>query len=369
MTLLDRYLAREILQPFAAGVLFLTQLLLATQVLAQATILFGSAVSLVDVGAIVALMMPHFLGFVLPIAFLLGAVLGVGRLAEDREVVALGAAGISTARLVPVPLVLGVLVAALGLWLSAEVEPVALQAARDRLVDVVKKNVRSDVRPGTFYDQIPGYMLYAERVRDGRWENVLVSDRSDPGAAVLAFARSGRLEPGGGENEMRLVLGEGQVHREEAGKDDYALAEFERGEVVVGLGSLVSDRSGLVRASRTSLADLSARAAEARAQGDVAEARKADSTWHRKVSAPLAVIAFALLAIPLGARSVGRALAVGATFAAVVVQFVLMRAGEALATRGTLPAVVALELPNLLIGGLGLVLLVLQVRRGPGAVR
>jgi len=369
VTLLDRYLAREILQPFAAGVLFLTQLLLATQILAQATILFGSAVSLVDVGAVVALMMPHFLGFVLPIAFLLGAVLGVGRLAEDREVVALGAAGISTARLVPVPLVLGVLVAALGLWLAADVEPVALQAARDRLVEVVKKNVRSDVRPGTFYDQIPGYMLYAERVQGGRWENVLVSDRSDPGAAVLAFARSGRLEPAGGENDMRLVLGEGQVHREEAGKDDYALAEFERGEVVVGLGSLVSDRSGLVRASRESFGELSVRAAEARAHGDVAEARKADATWHRKISAPLAVIAFALLAVPLGARSVGRALAVGATFGAVVVQFMLMRACEALATRGFLPAVVALPLPNLLIGGLGLALTVLQVRRGPGVVR
>ena len=40
--LLDRYLAREILLPMAAGLLFLTQLLLATQILAQAAILFGA---------------------------------------------------------------------------------------------------------------------------------------------------------------------------------------------------------------------------------------------------------------------------------------------------------------------------------------
>jgi lipopolysaccharide export system permease protein len=307
---------------------------------------------------------------VLPIAFLLGAVLGIGRLAEDREVVALGAAGISPARLVPVPLALGVAVAALGLWLSAEVEPRALRAARDRLVEVVKKNVRNDVRAGTFYDQIPGYTLYAGEVRGGRWLNVLVSDRSDPDSAVLALARSGRLEPVGGDSEMRLVLGEGEVHREDAATDEYAVAEFGRGEVVVGLGSLVSDRSGLVRASKDSLAELSREAAAARARGDRAEAEKLDALWHRKVSSPLAVVAFALLAVPLGAsRKVGRAFGIGATFAAVIAQFVLLRGGEVLAGGGVLPPALALQLPNLVIGGIGLALLVLQVQRGPGAVR
>ena len=51
----------------------------------------------------------------LPLAFLLGAVLGVGRLAEDREVVALSAAGITPVRLVRVPILLGGLVAAAAL--------------------------------------------------------------------------------------------------------------------------------------------------------------------------------------------------------------------------------------------------------------
>jgi lipopolysaccharide export LptBFGC system permease protein LptF len=60
---------------------------------------------------------------------------------------------------------------------------------------------------------------------------------------------------------------------------------------------------------------------------------------------------------------------VGATFAAVVAQFLLLRGGEVLATRGVLPTALALQLPNLLIGGLGCALLVLQVRRGAGAVR
>ena len=213
--LLDRYLAREILLPFAAALLFLTQILLATQVLAQADVLFGSGVSLRDVGMVILALMPHFLDFVIPPAFLLGGVLGVARLAEDREVVALGAAGLSPARLVRVPLLLGVAVAALGVWLSLSVEPASMRFARLRLNEIVKRNVTNDVRAGTFYDQIPGYTLYAERARGGRWENVLIHDRSAESAPMLALARRGRLEPVGAGQDMRLVLEDGELHREE----------------------------------------------------------------------------------------------------------------------------------------------------------
>jgi lipopolysaccharide export system permease protein len=370
LKLLDRYLAREILVPFGSAVLFLTQLLLATQILAQAKVLFGSAGSLRDVGAIVLLMLPHFLGYVLPIAFLLGAVLGLGRLSEDREVVALGAAGISTARLVPLPLALAAVVGAVGVWLASDVVPVALEAAEARLVEIVKRNVRSDVRAGTFYDQIAGYMLYAERVHDGAWENVLVSDRSDPDAAVLALARRGRLEPLVGGQEMQLVLEDGEVHREDGVTDDYVVAGFQRAELVLGIGSVFADRSALIRTSLDSPEAQSRAAREARARGDLARALQLEAAAQRKLAAPLAVLPFALLAVPLGAsRRSGRAFGVVGSIAAVVSHYMLLRAGEVMAQRGVLAAALALQLPNVVLGALGLVLVVLQARRGPGAAR
>ncbi len=256
--------------PFAAALLFLTQILLATQILAQADVLFGSGVSLVDLGMVILGLMPHFLGFVLPVAFLLGAVLGVGRLAEDREVMALGAAGLSPARLVRVPLLLGVLLAAGGVWLSLSLEPAGMRAVRLRLNEIVKRNVTNDVRPGTFYDQIPGYTLYAERVRGGRWENVLIHDRSTESAPMLALARRGRLEPVGAGEEMRLVLEDGEVHREEPDTDEYATAAFGRAEVMIGLGTTLKDRSSLASSSASSGSRTSARASPTRRPGATA---------------------------------------------------------------------------------------------------
>jgi lipopolysaccharide export system permease protein len=371
LPIVDRYLAKEILFPFLAGLLFLTQILLATQLLAQAEVLFGSGVSLLDVAAIVLSFVPHVIGYVLPIAFLLGGVLGVGRLSEDREVIALGAAGLSPARLVRVPLALGVVAAAAGLWLSISLEPAGLSAARVRLNEVVKRNVMNDVRPGTFYDQIPGYTLYAERAHRGEWGHVLISDRSNPSAPVVALARTGRLEPVGLGQEMRLVLDGGELHREQAGSDEYVAAEFRHAEVVIGLGTALTDRNVLARSAKEmTMGAFRERIEAARARGDAVEARRYEGYLHRRLAQPLAILPFALLAVPLGAsRRVGRAFALAATVGAVVAQYVLMRAGEVLAQKGALPAALSLQLPTIVLSLVGIALVVLQARRGPGAVR
>jgi lipopolysaccharide export system permease protein len=235
----------------------------------------------------------------------------------------------------------------------------------------VKRNVANDVRPGTFYDQIPGYTLYAEKVKGGRWENVLISDRSNPQAPVLALARTGRLEPVGAGQEMQLVLDVGELHREQADSDEYVAANFRHAEVVVGLGTTFSDRNAYSRSSRElSMAALDERIAAERAKGDVANARKFEGYKQRRYGQPFALIPFALLAVPFGAsRRVGRAFAMAATVGAVIAQYVLMRTGEVLAQRGTLPAWLALQLATIVLSAFAVVLVVRQARRGPGAGR
>ncbi len=370
MGILDRYLAKEILLPFAAGLLFLTQVLLATQLLAQAEILFGSGVSLADVGVVLAALLPHFLGYVLPVAFLLGAVLGVGRLAEDREIIAMGAAGISPVRMVRVPLAIGIVTAGLGLCLSLWIEPAALRVARLRLNQIVKKNVMSDVRPGTFFEDIPGYTLYAEKVRGGRWENVLIHDRSTPSAPILALARRGRLEPVGAGEEMRLVLDDGEIHREDAQWGQYVLAEFRSAQVSVGLGTALSDRNALARSSRElTLPELLEKSKPAPGRPEE-ERRRFAGYLHRKIASSLAIVSFALIAVPLGAsRRAGRAFGVLVTIFAVVVQYLLQRSGEVLAQRGALPALIALQISTAVLAAAGLLMIASMARRGPGAVR
>jgi lipopolysaccharide export system permease protein len=372
MSLLDRYLLREILLPLAAGLLFLTQLLLATQILAQANILFGAGVSLADVGQVIFYLLPYFVGFVLPVAFLLGVVLGVARLAADREVVAMSAAGLSPLRLLRVPLALSLLAAAVGVWLALFVEPAAIRAVRSLMIDIVKKNVASEVRPGTFYEQIPGYTLYAERVDERGWGNVLIQDRSNPDAPVLSLSRRGRLEPVGQWQEMRLGLEDGELHREDAQSDGYAVVEFDRADVVLGLGRGFASRAeGLGRNAReATLSETEEQIAAAYASGKPEQAWYIEGNLHRKIAAALVVISFALLGVPLGASSrAGRAFGAGATLLIMVAHYILLRAGQIIAQKGAVPAWLGLELGNAVVAAVGLLLLLRMALRGTGAVR
>ena len=370
MGLLDRYLAKEILLPFGAALLFLTQLLLATQILARADILFGAGVSPVDLGGVILALTPHLLGYVLPVSFLLGAILGVGRLADDREIMAIGAAGLSPVRLVRVPVAIGLVLAAAGLWLSVVVEPAGLREAEERFNEVIKRNVTANVRAGTFFDEIPQFTVYAGAVGQEGWRDVLISDRSDPSAPVLALARRGRLEAVGRGEEMRLVLEDGQVHREEAGAEEYVTAAFRRAEIALGLGTTISDKNVLAGSTKAmSMAELAERAGPGPGRSE-GQRLGYEVAFHRRLAAPLAVLAFALMAVPIAAmRRGGRAAGIGAAVAGVLAHYLLLRGGEVLAEKRLLPPALALQLSTVVLMAVGAWLVWLLHRRGPGAVR
>jgi lipopolysaccharide export system permease protein len=365
---LDRYLARQILAPFLAGLVFLTQILLATQFVSQADVLLGSGVSALDLCAVAADLAPHILGYVIPVSFLLGAVLGTGRLAEDRELIALGAAGISPATLARVPLGLSLLVAAIALWMGLVLEPLGLRDARQRVNDIIRKNVSSDVRAGVFYEDLPGLTLYAESTRGGSWSHVLISDRTDPVAPLLALAQRGRLDPAG--EALRLSLERGEVHREELRADEYVSAHYQRATITLGISQTLSERNRLVGSLfERGPGEIVALARQA-ASRDPAEARRWRTFLHRRIAGPLAVIAFALLAMPIAmARRGGRAFGYAATILAAVAYYALLRFGEGLSQQGVLPAWLGPNLPNLVFAAGGAALTVLLARRGPGVAR
>jgi lipopolysaccharide export system permease protein len=368
MSTLDRYLAREILLPFVAGLLFLTQALLATQILSQADVLLGSGVSFMDIAAVAADLVPHFLGYVLPVAFLLGAVVGTGRLAEDQELIALGAAGISATRLARVPVVLAAIVGGIALWVGLVLEPAGLRDARVRVNDLIRKNVTSDVRAGVFYEDIPNLTLYAEATSGGRWHHVLISDRTDPTAPLLALAEAGRIEPAGEGEGMRLILERGEVHREEQQVDEYVAANYSRATITLGVGQTLSERNRLVG----SPFEFGPRQIVAYARGarDPGVARRWWTFLNRRIAGPLAVLAFGLLAVPIAAyRRGGRAFGYSATLVAVVAYYTVLRFGESLSQRGALPAWLGPNLPNVAVAMVGFLALRSLERRGPRAVR
>ena len=73
--------------------------------------------------------------------------------------------------------------------------PDANQTFREITFDIIAKQVENDVHPRVFFEDFPGWVLYArDEPRDGvGWKDVLVANTSKPDSTELFLASRGRL--------------------------------------------------------------------------------------------------------------------------------------------------------------------------------
>jgi lipopolysaccharide export system permease protein len=359
--------ARELAVPLLVWVGSLWALLFTMQALKGSEILLGSAVTLSDVGRLLLYLTPHFLVMALPIASLLAILLGLGRLAEDRELTAMQALGVSPASVLAGAVTMAAGVSGL-LWLLACTgQPWGLTALQELVSEVIKRNVIGDVKAGVFYEDLSQLTLYAEQVSPAErsWTHVLIHDDRDPASPVLVLASQGKVSPATKGEALRLTLSDGQVHRAGRSSTDYAVITFERGDISVGMEESITrkNRFGAPSEALTPFEVLElAREAEARGEPSV--------TWrmafHRRLGQALSPISLALLGAPLAMRRRPGARARGflLTLAGYAGYYVLYRFFEQMAFKGHLPVAVAGELANVILGGLGLWAFAALLRQG-----
>jgi lipopolysaccharide export LptBFGC system permease protein LptF len=219
-----------------------------------------------------------------------------------------------------------------------------------------------------FYEDIPGVTLYAAQVGPDGFHDVLIADRSNPSAPLVTFSRRGRLVAGT-DDGLRLVLEDGEIHREEPGVQDYVVARFGRAVADLGLGSTIDARNQLTASSFA----FEYRPDEllAKAAGGSEQQRLYWLTFlWRRIAVPMGIVALGLLAVPIASfRRGGRASGYAVSLLSVVGYYGLLRVGEGLGHDGVLPPWLAANVANLAAVALATVLLAFLARRGTGVVR
>lgn len=354
--LLVKSVLRELIGPLLLWIVFLFLLLFVMQFLRGTDVLLGSAVTLSDYGKLAANLAPHFLVMAIPVGLLLAILLGLGRMAEDRELLALGALGSPPWQVARVPIALAAALGMLILGLSSTVEPWGLKQVKRIVGQVIKRNVLGDVKPGVFYEDLTDLTLYARGVdaQRGVWTQVLVHDERDPRAPILVLAREGLVSAEGAGSALTVALREGEVHRAERTGGDYAVLNFDHGELAVGVeDSLLRKNKLSSPIEELTPGELLAAARQARSRGHSPASFL--TAFQVRMAQGLTPVAFALLGVPLAMRlRRARGLAYVLTLSFYVLFYVVERSFENWGSTGRLPALVAGEGPNLLFGAAGL---------------
>jgi lipopolysaccharide export system permease protein len=194
LTVLDRYLLRELIAPFALGVTLFTFFLIIDRLYQLTELVITKGVPFHLVLQLLVFMLPSFLAYTLPMALLVAVLLAGARMAADLEIVACKAAGLSLWRLFRPVLVAGLLVSLAGAGLTLYLTPAANRLFQQQLFVILQSRAVSALTERVFNTSFSDVMIYVEEISASQvgLRGVIVSDERDPSVSRIITAREGR---------------------------------------------------------------------------------------------------------------------------------------------------------------------------------
>lgn len=292
MRTLDRYIFKEVASTWVAvsGVLLVILLSLQlSRVLSQAaTNGFPREV----VFSLIALTSTGYLPMVVPIGFFLAIMLALGRLYHESEMAAIQSGGVGPGGLYRPIAVVGVVVAALLVWLSFSIIPQAMGRVQAIREEALRNAQFGTLEPGRFRTFGAGNVVfYAERVDDNRVlhnVHVFVDRPSEDGKKESTFeiwVASRAQQRGAGQADQTFVLYDGRRYEGVPGEAEFTMVTFSEGGIPIRLGEL----------SRMSDSPKAKSTRQLFGSGDPADVAELAA----RLSAPVMVLVLMLVAVPL----------------------------------------------------------------------
>ena len=346
ITIIDRYIVREVVAPFALGVGLLTFALVTGRLLKLTEMVVNRGVSLADVAGLIGYIMPAFLELTFPMAVLLGVLMGFGRMSGDRELIAARACGMSLYRLAVPVLGFALMIWAISSWLSFSVRPWANSHLRDQLFELTQTRSSAGLKEKVFNRNFPGLVIYVDHIssKDEILHGVMISDARNPAQQNTIIGKTGIIVPDRAHRTITLRLYDGSVFGLEAANDTTHVTSYSIYDLNVHPDAELE--LGERDPEEMSYGALRSEVAKARAAGKPDYG--AETELASKFTLPFTTVLFGLLGIPLGLKPArgGQSERFGVAIALFFLYYSLMRAGEALAMRGRLPPLVAMSLPD-----------------------
>ena len=345
--IIDRYVAREVLGPFAVDVGLLTFALVTGKLLKLMDMVVNHGVSLGEVIGIVGYIMPAFLELTFPMAVLLGVLMGFGRMSSDQEMTAARACGVSLYRLAVPVMIVALGVYALSSYFAFSLRPWANSNLRNKLYELSQTRTSAGLKEKVFNSNFPGLVVYVDEMSDtdASLKGVMISDARDPHNQNTIIAKHGLMLPDPKNKSITLRLFDGSIFGVEPANNATHVTSFRIYDLSV------SPESGL---------DLSEQdpgeMTYSQLRADIKAARRqrkpdyaAETEMAGKFTVPFATMLFALLGISLGLKPArgGHSERFGVSVALFFLYYSLMRVGETLAQRGKLDAWIAMSIPDL----------------------
>ncbi|HVC62636.1 MAG TPA: LPS export ABC transporter permease LptF [Acetobacteraceae bacterium] len=288
---LDRYIFRQLLFALVAVTGGLTALVWLTQSLRFVELVVNHGLSFGVFLRLTGLLIPSFAAVILPITTFVVVQFVYQRLAGDRELTVMRAAGLSPFALARPAITLALLATLAGYALNLWLVPMSLSSFRDFEWEIRNRVAAFLVQEGVFTQVTDGLTVYVRsRAPDGTLQGILVDDERDKNAPATILAERGRLLEGPTGPRVLLINGS----REEIDHQTGRLDILTFGENVVDLSDTTHQNSPrLLDISEASIPKL----LHPPANISQTDRPRWEAEAYKRLSSPLTALSYACVAL------------------------------------------------------------------------
>ncbi len=372
MKVLQKHVVKEIVVPFSIAFTVITFLMLMGRLLRELADRFlNKGLALSEIGMMIFYVLPQLIPYTIPIALLFATLIAFIQLSQDCEVIAMKAAGIPMRKIFAPAILTGVAATIFLLAVRAEVSPWARHRLKVSIIEMVLKRPTLVLSEQAWTPEINNMRIFVGNIDDKRMllkdVKVLINEKGKPSRTMVA--KSGRIYIDSSREEVFLELSDGSVHEYDMEHpDEYSTTTFSTMTIPVNIDELdryIRKYQSLdsVPKKEMSIQQL----ARELSSPSLEPEEKRELLGHISEQTALAFmpLTFVLIGAPLGIipyksrRFYGLTVCAGLTLA----YYALLIMGETLSEKGVMNPLIAMWLPNMIIGVAGIVLMIRAERR------
>ena len=345
--LLYTYLTNQVLAPFYASLVILTSILFLGKLIPVLDIILDYNIGLNDFIRLYAYFTPQLLLFALPMASMMGVILGTTHINNENELMALKASGTSLYKMLPPIIIVAFGTALLTGLFSIYLIPAGNRAKVELAFQLATEKIERAIHEKRFSESLGDIILYADHIdpKNQKWDGVYISDMRDHKHPVTILSKTGRISSDTETGILSIALDNGTLHRSNV--DTVQTIDFIRYEMNLPLETPQTNPLAKVGRSTMSQGELQA---EAKRLGKSSRGASFSNEYHKRLALPVGCFILTILGFPLGFLSGARHKTIGISLglATFILYYVFLTAAKTMSESLVMPAAIAIWLPNLI---------------------
>ncbi|MFW6011753.1 MAG: LPS export ABC transporter permease LptF [Desulfosalsimonas sp.] len=370
-TIVNRFILKELVPPFFMNMGFFMFVFLMREILDITNMVVNYQVNLGAFLLMIFYSMPYFLVYIIPMSVMMSVLLTFLRMSADNEILALKSGGISLYRMLTPAMLFAAAGCAVTVFMATYGMPWGRYSYEQLAMEVAQSNFNIGLKERQFIDSFDDVMIYVNEVdmKSRKMKGVFIEDSREEGPGRTVVAPEGYLFEGDKSDIFMIRLYRGIISQGSPGDKSVHATRFETYDIRLDLKGAASGGGSKSKDEKEMrLGEMLDYLNTAKERGK--KYYSVHLEFHRKFSIPFACIALAVLAMPLGIRTVSarRSAGLGIGLVCFLLYYLILSAAMVLAESGRYHPAPLLWLPNIVMGGLGVYLLVKAANDSPAAL-